>query len=483
VHAATNIAGNAEYGLWEVSIDPEALDRFRAVLDADELRRFLQTAGSARELLEGRTVWNVTSTARGGGVAEMLTSLLPLARGASVNARWIVIQAKEEFFRLTKRIHNRLHGDPGDGGDLGPTEHALYKKVLDAHAAGLSNLVDARDIVILHDPQTAGLVPSIHSSGATVIWRCHIGVDVPNALVRSAWSFLLPYLEEADAYVFTRSAYVGEGLQQDKVAIIPPSIDAFSPKNQTLSPDQVAGILSATGLVQGSGTSGTFLRADGARGVVTRGTNLSGGSPVPDGARIVTQISRWDRLKDPLGVIRGFVEYVVPYSDAHLVVSGPQVGAVADDPEGSEVLAQVRALWETFASDLRARIHLACLPMADVEENAAIVNALQRRASIVIQKSLAEGFGLTVAEAMWKERAIVASRVGGIQDQLVNGVSGLLVDPTDLAAYGHAVVTLLNDHEMATRLGKAAHRRCREEYLGPRHLARFVKLFEYLLCS
>jgi trehalose synthase len=492
VQAATNIYGNSEYGLWEVSIDPEALGRFRSVLDANELSLFLQTAEGATELLEGRTVWNVTSTARGGGVAEMLASLLPLVKGAGINTRWLVIQATEDFFRLTKRIHNRLHGDPGDGGDLGPAEHALYEKVLEIHSAGLRALLSPRDIVILHDPQTAGLLPSVHlplgpaagaQAGAAAIWRCHIGVDVPNALVQSAWAFLLPYLEEADAYVFTRSAYVGEALNRTKAAIIPPSIDVFSPKNQSLSDDQVNGILAATGLVQGTGASSTFVRADGSRAVVTRATDLAGGVPVPEGARYITQISRWDRLKDPVGVMRGFVQYVVPHSNGHLVLAGPAADSVADDPEGSEVLNQVRTFWATLSPELRSRVHLACLPMADIEENAAIVNALQRRASIVVQKSLAEGFGLTVAEAMWKERPIVASRVGGIQDQLVDQESGLLIDPTDLADFGRAVVTLLSDEAMATRLGQAAHRRCREEYLGPRHLERYVKLFESLLCS
>jgi trehalose synthase len=337
--------------------------------------------------------------------------------------------------------------------------------------------------VILHDPQTAGLVPALHQTGATVIWRCHIGVDVPNALVRSAWEFLVPYLEEADAYVFTRMAYVGDGLARNKVTIIPPSIDVFSPKNQMMSPEDVTGILAATGLVRGSGTSCTFVRADESRGVVTRATDLSGGAAVPEGATIVTQISRWDRLKDPIGVVRGFVEYVIPHSDAHLVVAGPTVSGVADDPEGAAVLQQVRTLRESFPAPVRRRLHIASLPMADVEENAAIVNALQRRAAIVVQKSLAEGFGLTVAEAMWKDRPIVASRVGGIQDQLIDGESGLLVDPANLAQYGRAVVDILSDRALATRLGQAAHVRCREEYLGPKHLMRYVKLLESLLCS
>jgi trehalose synthase len=186
-------------------------------------------------------------------------------------------------------------------------------------------------------------------------------------------------------------------------------------------------------------------------------------------------------LKDPLGLVRGFADHVAPYSDAHLVVAGPPIAAVSDDPEGFETLAETRKLWSSLAVDLRARIHLACLPMVDTEENAAIVNALQRRASVVIQKSLAEGFGLTVAEAMWKERPIVAAAVGGIQDQLSDGVSGLLIDPTDLRAFGRAVLRLLEDPSFAANLARAAHVRCREEYLAPKHLGRYVGLLETLL--
>jgi trehalose synthase len=157
------------------------------------------------------------------------------------------------------------------------------------------------------------------------------------------------------------------------------------------------------------------------------------------------------------------------------------VGAVRDDPEGSSTLDEVRRFHSTLAAKTRRRIHLVCLPMEDPEENAAIVNALQRRAAVVVQKSLAEGFGLTVAEAMWKKRPIVASRVGGIQDRLSHGESGLLVEPSDLLACGRAIVALLSDTSFAERLGRAAHGRCREEYLAPKHLTRYVKLLETIL--
>jgi trehalose synthase len=196
---------------------------------------------------------------------------------------------------------------------------------------------------------------------------------------------------------------------------------------------------------------------------------------------MVLQVSRWDRLKDPLGVIKGFVEHVAPATDAHLVYAGPAVEAVADDPEGIEVLQEARDYYEGLSPDARERVHLAALPMDDLQENAAIVNALQRRANVVVQKSIAEGFGLTVAEAMWKARPVVATRVGGIQDQIVDGVSGILLDdPTDLAAYGAAVRELLEDPQRAERIGREAMERVRDDFLAMRSLLQYFALIQHL---
>ncbi|MBW3595307.1 MAG: glycosyltransferase, partial [Actinobacteria bacterium] len=195
------------------------------------------------------------------------------------------------------------------------------------------------------------------------------------------------------------------------------------------------------------------------------------------------QVSRWDRLKDPVGVIRGFAEYVAPQvDDVHLIVAGPAVAAVSDDPEGEEVLHECRDVWGDLDASVREKVHLACLPMDDAEENAAIVNALQRRANVVVQKSLAEGFGLTVAEGMWKSRPVVASKIGGIQDQIVHGESGLLIDdPQNLEDYGGAVIGLLEDEERAFEMGRRARDRVRDEFLGARSLIQYVNLFEKLL--
>jgi len=200
--------------------------------------------------------------------------------------------------------------------------------------------------------------------------------------------------------------------------------------------------------------------------------------PLPEDSRIVLQVSRWDRLKDPIGVLRAFSSQADAVPDVHLVLAGPATAAVSDDPEGAQVLDEVAAAWEALPGPLRQRVHLAALPMDDPEENAAIVNALQSMATVVVQKSLAEGFGLTVAEAMWKARPVVAGAVGGIQDQVVDGDSGLLADPRDLRAFGDAVVRLLRDQALAERVGAAARQRVRKKFLEPRHLRQWFDVVQ-----
>jgi len=190
------------------------------------------------------------------------------------------------------------------------------------------------------------------------------------------------------------------------------------------------------------------------------------------------QVSRWDRLKDPAGVLRAFAQGIAPATDAHLVLAGPSTAAVADDPEGAVVLTEIVAQAEHLSPELRARVHLFSLPMDDLQENAIIVNALQRRADVVVQKSLAEGFGLTVAEAMWKARPVVASAVGGVQDQIVDGESGVLVEAEDLDGFARVVTGLLGDPARAEWMGHNARERVRGAFLGARHLEQYVDLFE-----
>jgi trehalose synthase len=266
--------------------------------------------------------------------------------------------------------------------------------------------------------------------------------------------------------------------------VIQPSIDVFSPKNQDLDADTVRAILAHVGLVvDGVEHPPVFARYDGTPGRVDRLCEiLSSGPPPHFDEPLVVQISRWDRLKDHMGVMHGFADHVAPATDAHLILAGPNVNAVADDPEGAEVLDEVEAAWRALPHARRSQVHLACLPMADIEENAAIVNALQRRATVVVQKSLQEGFGLTVAEAMWKSRPVVASAVGGIHDQIDDGVTGLLLDdPTDLEGFGKLVLDLLRDPERAAEIGTRAREHVRHNFLANRHALQYIELFASII--
>jgi trehalose synthase len=469
---------------FEVPISPMSTERFASVLSPSRLAAFERGVLEGRELLDGRVVWNVNSTARGGGVVELLGPLLAYARGSGVDARWIVIEGTPEFFAVTKRIHNRLHGSPGDGLPLDDDARRVYEQVLAANAAQFAGRIREGDVMILHDPQTAGLVEAMRERGAAVIWRCHIGLDTPNDIARETWAFLRDYILDADAYVFSRESFAWEGLDRERIAVIPPTIDVFSPKNEDLDADTVRAVLEASAVLATHAEAGPaiFERQDGTPGRVERRAKLWQDRPLPAEAPAVVQISRWDSLKDPLGVIRGFAEHVPADTGAHLLYAGPSVDAVADDPEGARVLSEAITLFESLPEEPRSRIHLATLPMQDTEENAIIVNAIQRHARVIVQKSLAEGFGLTVAEAMWKARPVVASRIGGIQDQIVHGETGLLLDdPRDLAAYGGAVADLLVDRERMERMGERARERVREHFISARSLLDYLGLVRKVL--
>jgi trehalose synthase len=442
-----------------VEIEPAPLTRFRPLIP-DRYDEVAEAAARACETFTGRRVWHVNSTAKGGGVAEMLRALLPYARDAGVDTRWAVLTPEaQEFFTVTKRIHNHLHGHKGDGGELGDAARAAYEGALSRAAEELCRLVAPEDVIYLHDPQTAGLIPAMQETGLAVIWRCHVGVDRPNGFAREAWDFLRPYVERADVYVFSRREYLWEGLDQKRAWFMPPVIDPFSPKNEELGEERIEAIMA---------------------GVAAKATILELG-PVPPSAPVVTQVSRWDRLKDPRGLLEVFEHHLGDRS-AHLVLVGPETAGVSDDPEGAAVYEEVAEHWRGMDEGDRARSHLVSLPMADLRENAAMVNALQRRASLIVQKSLAEGFGLTVAEAMWKARPVVASGVGGIRDQVVDGRTGILVeDPRDLPAFARAIESVLSDRDRCSQMGQAGHERVRDNYLAIDRLREYVGLIEALL--
>jgi trehalose synthase len=473
----------------QVYVEPRSIDRFETFLSKEAVNEVRDRARILSQRLAGRAVWNINSTASGGGVAEMLASLLGYPRQYHIDARWGVIEGIPEFFTVTKRLHHALQGSAGDGSPLGDKEHAIYELVSGENADELRRLINPGDIVILHDPQTAGLAPHLMEHGCPVIWRCHIGDDRMNVESERGWAFLARYLKNVPLSIFSRHAYVPPSLSRSRTAVVAPSIDPFSAKCELLDEVKVRAVLEHTGLLAGGPRDGPvqFTAFDGTvRQVDRRAHVVSEDGPPEWETPLVLQVSRWDPLKDPIGVIDAFARVVSASRDrgAHLVLVGPEVTGVADDPEAAATLEATLQHWRQLPIDSRRRVHLASLPTSDPGENATIVNALQSHARVVVQKSLREGFGLTVTEAMWKGCAVVASKVGGIQDQIDDHVEGLLVDdPHDIDATSDAIGTLLEDDVLAKRLGAAARTRVINEFLPPRHLLQYGALIEMCLDS
>ena len=470
--------------LEEVSV--QALDpaRLEPLIGEQRMQRFEVAAEKTRRLLGGRSVLNVNSTATGGGVAEMLQALLSYARGAGVDARWLVIEGDPEFFAVTKRIHNGLYGSPGDGGSLDDKQREHYERTLRRNADEMLALVRPGDVVLLHDPQPAGLLPALRRAG-----RSWCGAATSAATRRTNGRSDPGSSCDRISRTPTRSCSHAASSAPDwaeptRTHVVPPSIEPFSAKNEPMSPRNVRLMLAYVGLIEGDGSPPIvpFMRRDGSPGRINRHVDVihSGPPPVPD-APIILQASRWDGMKDMPGVMQGFAEHVDPSLGAHLILAGPAVTGVADDPEAAPVFDECVSRWHHLPHAIRGRVHLACVPMADADEAAAIVNALQRHATVVCQKSLAEGFGLTVAEAMWKTKPIVASAVGGITDQITTGEHGLLIDdPHDLTAFGEAVEHLLREPTDAQRLAHNARQRAAAEFLGDRHLEQWYEILQSL---
>ena len=392
------------------------LDQYVPLLGAaeiDELRTLAKP-------LEGSTVEMVNSTAVGGGVAEILTRLLPLMRELGLDARWQVMEGGAEFFEVTKAFHNALHGS---AYQVRPRDFEIFLEYNRRNRERLS--LDAR-FVVIHDPQPAGFIESRNASAQqTWIWRCHIDLSRPDPAV---WNFLEPYVTRYDGTIFSSPEF-------SRQLPIPqylfyPSIDPLSDKNRDLDPDFIEDVVTGFG--------------------------------IDPRRRIITQISRFDRLKDPIGVLRAY-RIVKRYFDCQLVLAG---GGASDDPEGSQVLAEVR---EAAGKDPDVHI-LELAPAAPLE-----VNALQRASTIVIQKSLREGFGLTVAEALWKKKPVVASAVGGIPTQVIHKHTGMLAHSVEGTAY--QIRFLLSHPGIAQRLGEQGHEHVRENFLITGNVKRYLTLF------
>lgn len=369
--------------------------------------------------LSGKIIQNINSTYTGGGVAEILTRMVPLLNQLGVDARWTTIKGDNDFFSVTKKFHNALHGKEEY---ISPEDFSLF---LDVSKKNLEELNLNGDIIFVHDPQPVVLVSKKGEIGEKWVWRCHIDVSNPD---KKVWDFLHDYVVKYDATVFSAPNFTRK--LPNRQFLIHPSIDPLSDKNKDLAPEIIDGVLHKYGLDKEK--------------------------------PMIVQVSRFDYLKDPLGVIDAF-EMVRKNIDCQLVLAG---GTATDDPESDKVLQEVNE-----KASGNPDIHVLLIPPeSDIE-----INALQRAASIVMQKSIKEGFGLTVTEALWKGKPVVASAVGGIQLQIKNKFTGLLCHSVEGAAF--ALKLLLGNPDYAQWLGKNGLEHVRQNFLITRHLKDYLLLF------
>lgn len=368
------------------------------------------------ERLRGKVIQHINSTPVGGGVAEILSRMVPLLRELGVDTKWDVIKGGEQFFEVTKKFHNALHGRREE---IVQRDFELF---METSEQNIDNLDTYGDVVFVHDPQPIALVNKKGSN--KWLWRCHIDVSDPDKRV---WGFLMDFIAKYDSAVFSAPAFSQR--LPIRQFLISPSIDPLSDKNKELPQETIDSVLRKYGIEKDK--------------------------------PIITQISRFDRLKDPIGVIEAYLQ-VKKYFNCQLILAG---GTAEDDPEGFRVLAEVK---EKAKND--PDIHILLLSQNDIE-----VNALQRASDIIVQKSLKEGFGLTVAEALWKAKAVVASNVGGIPLQIKHKYSGLLCHSIQGASF--AIKQLLNSPEYAKKLGENGREHIKNNFLITRHLRDYMLLF------
>lgn len=463
-----------------IDVAPLPLSDLESHLDEVATRRLRDAMAAAHGLLDGRTVWTVTPSATAGsGPVEIVGPLVGYALGLGLDTRWLTLDAPAEFLTISTRLHSGIHGDRGDGGKLGDKQRDIYEHVLASNAENVVEDVRDGDVVILHDPPTAGLAKAFKAAGAAVIWRCHLGAADSGETGQHAWAFLDRYLEDADLVIVSREGYRPPFVEPERCAVVAPSINPDSPKNCVYDLDESWSIVRLAGIFDGEPPfeAVPFVHEDGRPGAIRELPSLAGaGLPVPVGVRVVAQVSRWDRLKGCTELIDAFAHHASALpDDVHLLLVGPDPDPQRDET-ATEVLGEVLDRWDLLPESLAARVHIAAVPMHDRDVNATVVNALQRVADVVTQRSLIEAFGLPVAEAMWKKAPVVASRVGGIQDQITDGVDGVLVDPHDGAAWAEAVAGVLRFHERAREMGLAAHESVRQSFLPDRHLRELIDL-------
>jgi len=409
--------------LQRVEVEEKRLDDYRPIVGEEVIAEIRRLA----EPLRGARVVHINATAFGGGVAEILQTLVPLMRNVGLEAEWQVIEGTDEFFTVTKACHNGLQGM-----EIPFTEEmeAIWRQYNELNAVRFEG---EYDFIIVHDPQPAGLLRYRgRRPGEHWVWRCHIDTSHPNP---AYWDFFVPYLALYDAGIFTMEQYAGPGLTFQHLAIIPPTIDPLSPKNRPMPSERAREVVSRFGV-----------------GV---------------GRPLITQVSRFDPWKDPLGVIDAYRIVKTQVPEVQLALVGSMA---ADDPEGWTYLDRtIRHAGEDFDIHILHNFH----GVGPVE-----VGAFQTTSDVIVQKSIREGFGLVVAEALWKGRPVVGGNAGGIPLQVIDGQTGFLVDSVEDCA--DRVLHLLQHPEEAARMGAAGREHVRRNFLITRHLRDYLDLFRRL---
>lgn len=398
------------------------LDHFVDIVGA----QMIADLGRKARKLYGKHILHVNSTYQGGGVAELLGSIIPLMNDLGVDSGWRILHGNPDFFTITKKFHNAILGE-----DIRLTQ--IKKKIYQETNERFSRFTHLNhDLVVIHDPQPLPLV-KYYQKKEPWFWRCHIDLSSPH---HELWDFLKRFVLRYDVAIVSNEAYIRKDVPIDW-KVIPPAINPLSAKNKELEEKVIAKYLKKFN--------------------------------VPMDKPVVTQISRFDKLKDPEGVLDAF-KMVLEEVDARLVLCG---SAAADDPEGAKVLERVRRKGRKLEEEGR----LIIINM----ENELLVNVLQRSSAVVVQKSIMEGFGLTVTEALWKETPVVASKVGGIPLQIEDGKTGFLLDPRDTEGFAEKIVLLLKDPELGRKMGEEGKEHVRKQYLLPRLIGDYLDMFaEYI---
>ena len=398
------------------------IESYRKIAGDEIIAKIYKTARK----LYGKYILNINSTYQGGGVAEMLSSLVPLMNGTGIDAEWRILHGNPDFFTVTKKFHNALQGANIHLTDL--------KKDLYVNTNGTFSIYThiKHDAVIIHDPQPLPLI-TFYKKRQPWIWRCHIDLTAPNPEI---WDYLKSFILRYDAVIVSMEKYKRKDLPVEQ-KVIPPAIDPLTPKNIPLSKD----------------TTNRFLKK----------------FNIPTDKPLITQISRFDPWKDPLGVIEVFKK-VKEEVDARLVLCGSMA---TDDPEGYKIYTNI-------VKKEKSLIDKGDLILLTTENN-ILVNVLQRVSNVIIQKSTREGFGLTVTEALWKGTPVVASRIGGITLQIKDGWNGFLLEPKDYNGFAKRIVQILKDRELARELGKNGREYVRENFLITRLLLQHLELLREIL--